>query len=95
MREMGIDLSNHRARRLNAESAQEVVLILTMTRRRAEEARAIVGTTVPVRLLGDYAGVDEAVDDPFSGSLERYRRTAQQIQRLLTEALSRHVGGVK
>ena len=95
MREMGIDLSNHRARQLNAESAHGVHLILAMTPKHAEQARAIVGTTVPVRSLGDNAGVDEAVDDPFDGSVERYRRTAHQLERLLRGALSRHVGGLK
>jgi protein-tyrosine-phosphatase len=95
MGEMGIDLSNHRARRLNADIAQEADLILAMTPKHAEQARSIVGTTVPVEILGDYAGVNEAVDDPFGGSVERYRRTAQQIQRLLTAALSRVERGVK
>jgi protein-tyrosine-phosphatase len=94
MHEMAIDLSQHRARQLAAETAQEVDLVLAMTPRHAEQARAIVGTTVPVGVLGDYAGRDEAVDDPFGGKVEDYRRTAQQIQRLLTEALSR-CGGVK
>jgi protein-tyrosine-phosphatase len=93
MREMAIDLSGHRARKFDAETVQEVDLVLTMTPEHAEQARAIVGTTVPVRTLGDYAGRDEAVDDPFGGSVERYRRTANQIQRLLTEVLSRRAGG--
>jgi protein-tyrosine-phosphatase len=93
MRVMGIEISNHRSRQLNAEMAQAVDLILAMTPQHAEQARAIVGTTVPVRTLGEYAGVREAVDDPFGGTVERYRRTAEQIQRLLTEALS--CGGVK
>src|SRR5687767_10675950 len=74
MREMSIDLSEHRARQLKADTGQDVDLILAMTPLHAEQARAIVGTTVPVRTLGDYAGVAEAVDDPFGGTVERYRR---------------------
>jgi protein-tyrosine-phosphatase len=94
MREMGSDLSEHRARQLNAETVQEVDLILTMTPKHAEQVRAIVGSNVPVGILGHYAGGNEAVADPFGGSVERYSETARQIQRLLTEALSRRVGGV-
>jgi protein-tyrosine-phosphatase len=93
MREMGIDISNHRSRKLKAEIAQAVDLVLAMTPKQAEQARAIVGTTVRVQTLGEYAGVREAVGDPFGGTVERYRRTAEQIHRLLMEALSR--GGVK
>jgi protein-tyrosine-phosphatase len=89
MREMGIDISNHRSRQLKAEMAQAVDLVLAMTPKRAEQARAIVGTTVRVQTLGEYARVREAVDDPFGGTVERYQRTAEQIQRLLTEGLSR------
>lgn len=93
MREMGIEISNHRSRQLRAEMAQSVDLVLAMTPRHAAQARAIVGTTVPVRTLGEYAGVSEPVDDPFGGTAERYRRTAEQIRRLLTVALTH--GGVK
>jgi protein-tyrosine-phosphatase len=95
LREMAIDLSQHQARQLNAETVQGVDLVLAMTPKHAEQARGIVGRIVPVRVLGDYAGIDEAVDDPFGGSVECYRRTAHQIKRLITEALSRHAGGVK
>jgi protein-tyrosine-phosphatase len=95
MREMAVDLSGHRARQLNVEIVQEVDLVLGMTPKHAEQARAIVGTNVAVRILGEYAGRDEAVDDPFGGSVEVYRRTAHRIRRLLTEALSRRGGGVK
>jgi protein-tyrosine-phosphatase len=93
MREMGIDISNHRSRQLKAETDQAVDLVLAMTPKHAEQARAIVGTTVRVQTLGEYARVREAVDDPFGGTVERYRRTAEQIHRLLMEALSH--GGVK
>ena len=92
MRERGIEISNHRSRQLRAGSAQAVDLVLAMTSKHAEQARAIVGSAVRVQTLGEYAGVREAVDDPFGGTVERYRRTAEQIHRLLMEALSRGGG---
>lgn len=89
MREMGIEISNHRSRQLKAEMAQAVDLVLAMTPTHAEDARAILGTAIPIWTLGEYAGVCEAVDDPIGGTVECYRRTAEQIHRLLREALSR------
>jgi protein-tyrosine-phosphatase len=94
MREMGIAISKHRARQLNSEMAHHVDLILAMTPQHVKQALAIVGAAVPVRTLGDYAGVREAINDPFGGTAERYRRIVEQIQRLLTVALSR-LGGAK
>ena len=61
MREMGIAISKHRARQLNSEMAHHVDLILAMTPQHVKQALAIVGAAVPVRTLGDYAGVREAM----------------------------------
>lgn len=95
MREMGVDLSGHRARQLTAGLVEQVDLVLTMTPAQATRARAIVGANVRVQTLGDYAGMLGAVEDPLDGGVDRYRRTAEQIERLLTAGLSKIAGVIE
>ena len=79
MRELGLDISKHRARQLTKELAAGKV-VLCMTESHARAARQLLGD-VRIRLLG------EAVSDPFGGDLAEYRRCAAQLKRLC-EAIS-------
>ena len=83
----GIDLSPHRARRLNP--SLEADLLLAMDRQVIDEARKI-GTKGEVRLIGDFAGSPgEEVADPYGGSLDDHRECARQIARLVGQIAER------
>jgi protein-tyrosine-phosphatase len=70
MREMGIDISGHRARKFTCGMADGAVLV-PMTHGHEEMLRAMCPGARVVRFLD---GAD--VPDPFGGSTESYRKTA-------------------
>jgi protein-tyrosine-phosphatase len=79
--ELGLDLSEHRARLLTADVIAESDLILTMARH--HRARVLeLDATGQVHLLGEFAGragVDAEVADPFGADLETYRETRDEL----------------
>lgn len=89
--EHGLDLSTHRARRLSAQMVQEADLILTMS---AHHRDRVIddGGMGKVFLLGTYAGrkgEDAAVNDPYGASLDEYRVTYDELDRLIQAAVGR------
>jgi protein-tyrosine-phosphatase len=89
--EHGLDLSAHRARRLNPELVQESDLILTMS---AHHRDRVIddGGVGRVFLLGVYAGKkgeDAAVNDPYGASLDEYRVTYDELDRLIQAVVGR------
>jgi protein-tyrosine-phosphatase len=80
MREMDIDLSAHRAQQLEAGLIRGADLILVMERRHREAVLDLVPeAALRTRLLLEYSGGTEEVEDPIGRSLEFYRRTARQM----------------
>lgn len=89
--ERGLDLSRHRSRPLLADEIPDDALLLAMSPSHVSAARAVV-PGVRVVLLDEYAShgrSSRAVDDPFGGSLEDYRRAADEIASMLEGALAR------
>jgi protein-tyrosine-phosphatase len=89
--EHGLDLSAHRARRLNQELVQESDLVLTMSAHHRDRVMD-EGGVGKVFLLGNYAGrkgEDAAVNDPYGASLDEYRITYQELDRLIQAAVGR------
>jgi protein-tyrosine-phosphatase len=89
--EHGLDLSAHRARRLSAQVIQEADLVLTMS---AHHRDRVIddGGMGKVFLLGTYAGrkgEDAAVNDPYGASLDEYRITYDELDRLIQAAVGR------
>ena len=92
--ERGADLTDHGSRMLDGELIREADWIIGMTRSHVAmlNARLSEDSEVKLGLLGapgdDWrhcptpASVEE-VDDPYGGSLETYRKTADQLTRLL------------
>ncbi|MGI6037448.1 MAG: ribose 5-phosphate isomerase B [Limnochordia bacterium] len=90
--EQGLDLREHRAQRLTPELAAGFDLILTMTRAHKEAVLQLLGGQgVPVYTLGEYAGEDIDVADPFGGDEEVYRACAQQIETLLHRGITNNL----
>lgn len=86
MREYGVDLSSHRARRITPEIIAGADLILTMTRNHLEAIRTMVpGAVEKIFTLKDFVGLKGNTDiaDPFGGDTETYRRTAAELEESL------------
>jgi protein-tyrosine phosphatase len=89
--EHGLDLSAHRARRLSDSLVRDADLILTMS---AHHRDRVIdeGGMGKVFLLGTYAGrngEDAAVNDPYGASLDEYRVTYDELDRLIQAAVGR------
>ncbi|OQB13841.1 MAG: Low molecular weight protein-tyrosine-phosphatase ptp [Firmicutes bacterium ADurb.Bin193] len=80
MSEIGIDISAHKSRRISGDDAQNSDLILCMTRGHKMFFNNVKGNTFT---LGEFAGVDEEVSDPYGAELDEYRACRDQLQRLL------------
>lgn len=92
--ERGIDLRDHRSRRLTSYDIDTVDLILTMTEGHkrtvlelAPEAAGRVFTVKEAAALarGDAPGADLDVPDPVGGPLDLYRETADELATLLED----------
>ena len=84
MAERGIDLASHRSRSLTAEYVAATDLILTMTEshRRCLIA-AFPSAAAKIFTLGEFVGQAGDVTDPYAGSVETYRKSADQISSLI------------
>lgn len=94
MGEQGIDISGHRARRLDKSIIKEADIVLVMTKSHKDAVlKAHPEAQGRVFLLKEFAGVEDAktmdISDPFGQTVEVYRRTAQEIQESLTKILKR------
>ena len=77
--ELGVDITHHRARNIIDLDAD---LILTMDR---AVTREVLGMAKRgrVALLGDYAGTNEAVTDPYGCDAETFQTCAKHIRALV------------
>ena len=93
--EKGLDISDHAATFLTRDVVNAADLIFAMSAHHVERIVALGGAGKTF-LLGDYAGrpIHECeVDDPFGGGLDDYRRTYEQLEQLMKDALPRLLRG--
>ncbi len=86
LKEIGIDISRHRARLLTAEIAESATLIVAMTRRHREEILRIApGSEGKVIVLGDLdlKRKNPDIEDPIGGDEAVYRHTRDEIADLV------------
>jgi protein-tyrosine-phosphatase len=89
--EQNIDLSEHRSRRIEEQLLAEADWIIPMTQAQAETLSLLYPLYIhKIRYLGDWGEQKKDVPDPWSGSLDVYRQTAQEIEELL-HALKNHL----
>jgi protein-tyrosine-phosphatase len=84
--EIGIDLGRHRAHLLTKETVDEADLVVTMTGEQREEVHELApGSVGKVIVLGELDSGRVAVDirDPMGGDEEAYRKTRDEIMRLV------------
>lgn len=89
----GVDLSSHRSRRLEAQDVEAADLVLTMTAAQRDRVLELApGARDRVHTLSEYATGDASdIPDPLGAGLERYRETAQTLERLVDAALDRYL----
>ena len=80
MEERGLDIQEHRSRVVSAKMLSEFDLILTMEARHRKFIQDVLPQHADrVYMLSEMVGVEEDVEDPVVGTLEDYRRTADQL----------------
>jgi protein-tyrosine-phosphatase len=86
LKEIGIDISGHRARLLTGEMVESSALVVAMARRHREEILRIApGSGEKVIVLGDLdpkRGSPD-IEDPIGGDEAVYRRTRDEIAALV------------
>lgn len=85
LKEHNVDLSKHRARIIKDELMADADWIIPMTRVQEEGLkRRFPQHAHKTRYLGNWGKEKRDIIDPWMGSLEVYRQTAQEIRELLS-----------
>lgn len=94
MREMDLDLSQHRARNLGDQELSDGDLVVCMTPGHRTVAAQTVAQGVRLATLGALAGRGDEYEvvDPVGGALDDYRRTRDELIELIEEALPALLG---
>jgi len=87
MRQRGINMTNHRSRRLLLKNIVDADLLLTMT----TSHKAAVLSLMPeaknkVFTLAEFAGVDKDISDPYGGNTAIYESCAIEIEKMLEKS---------
>lgn len=90
--EAGLDLSRHRARNVEELALNNYALILTMEQNH-KEALQVEFPPIADRVyqLTEMVGMKYDVADPIGGGLDDFRRTLQELKRLIAFGLPRIV----
>ena len=81
MNELGIDISNHRARRVDYDLLESFDLILTMESGHKEALRVeFPELSDRVFILSEMINVEEDITDPIGGPIEEYKVCADLIE---------------
>ena len=84
LKELKVDLSLHRSRRIKDELMTDADWIIPMTQTQEEGLKRRFPQYVhKIRCLGNWGEEKRDIKDPYMGSLEVYRQTAQEIRQLL------------
>ncbi len=88
LKEKGIDLTSHRARRVSQELLSEADWIIPMTSDQEKRLRVMFPEfATRIKRLGAWSAKAEDYDilDPWGGSVEVYRKSAKDIEFLIRE----------
>jgi len=81
MKNMKIDISSHRARKMKMEILDDADIVLTMTKGH----KAILSGFDNVYTLSEFVGEKSDIPDPFGGSLEDYTNCAENLKELISK----------
>ncbi|RJE47433.1 MULTISPECIES: low molecular weight protein arginine phosphatase [unclassified Dehalobacter] len=91
LQERGIDSRQHRAARLQKDTLAAAGLILTMTKAQKKLLVSIYPEYQDkIMQLGEWAGLDKEISDPWLGSLETYRLCAEEIEETIKAGIRRY-----
>ena len=88
LKEKGIDLTAHQARRVNSELLAEADWIVPMTEVHERRLKVMFPEhAVRIKRLGAWSSQGEICDisDPYGGSVEIYRQCAEKMEVLIAE----------
>lgn len=95
LKEENVDFSQHCARRINNELMADADWVIPMTQAQEENLKRLFPQyNQKIRRLGNWGGEKRDILDPWMGSLEVYRRTAQEIRELLSNLKSQLDTGI-
>ncbi len=88
--ERGIDLSHHTARQIDRHLLEQFALVLVMEHQHKQHLQ----TQFPdyadkVFLISEMTGEQYEIDDPAGGTLDDYRRTALEIEKIIHQGFDR------
>ena len=87
MRQRGIDLRNHRSRRLLFEDVAAADLVLTMTNSHKTAVLSLMPEAAnKVFTIAEFAGENRDISDPYGGSTAIYEACAVEIEKLLEKS---------
>ena len=88
--ERGLDLTDHRARKLTPAIVSEADLIFVMTPGHLEPVKQMGGRG-KAHVIDEYASgaADQGISDPYGGDLETYRHTADTLEEELEKLFDR------
>jgi protein-tyrosine phosphatase len=90
MAERGIDISAHASQPIEECDMASFNLVLVMEKGHREAVvREFPEMAGRVYLISEMAGMNDEVHDPVAGTLADYRRTADELQRILEAGMSR------
>lgn len=90
MQEMGLSIDDHTSRPLNPYLLEEADLILTMTQNHKKTIlNAMPKTAGKVFTLGEFAGSQMEIPDPFGLSREEYLNCAKSLETLIKIAAAK------
>lgn len=90
--ERGLDLSAHRAQMVSQELVEQADLILAMSPGHVEALRqAFPSASGRVYLLSEMVGGTHGIADPYGRSIDEYRLTASELERLIEQGYERIV----
>lgn len=96
LKEMDIDLRDHRSAILDRKMIEEADIILTMTNEHQQAVLQIHPQAVgKVYTLGNYSRAGGDIIDPFGGGIETYRRSADQIRTMVNLLVDRLLRDMK
>ena len=77
---VGLDLKDHRSRRVGPELLDQVQLVLCMTEGHRQAVRRQLGEGIPVHLWREFLGAgNDQVPDPYGGDLQDYLDTRDAL----------------
>jgi protein-tyrosine-phosphatase len=90
-RDWGIDISGHRSRLLDNRLLEEADLVLVMSPEHYRFIKSIAPSENKIHLIKsfgiDRSNLDEGVDDPIGGSLDKYGRTFLELDEIIRKIL--------